>query len=172
MWSQAVYFFKPQCPYLQNDSVVINLQDFWGFKDSMESVKFGAWYMVGTLPSTLDSLVTSLLNQGKLRHREVKGIWSRQSQVGSPQILVSEAVCFQCPGTQSWGNLDLLRVHHEMRQGNFQVDPLWLFLGFCLPGENSEVSGVSSCTDPEPARRKRSLPLTHSLSVHITGALT
>lgn len=167
-----MYFFKPQCPYLQNDSVVINLQDFWGFKDSMESVKFGAWCMVGTLPSTLDSLVTSLLNQGKLRHREVKGIWSRQSQVGSPQILVSEAVCFQCPGIQSWGNLDLLRVHHEMRQGNFQVDPLWLFLGFCLPGENSEVSGVSSCTDPEPARRKRSLPLTHSLSVHITGALT
>ena len=37
-------------------------------------LSLGAWYMVGTLPSTLDSLVTSLLNQGKLRHREVKGI--------------------------------------------------------------------------------------------------
>ena len=121
----------------------------------MESAKFSAWYMVGTLPSTLDTLVPSLLNQGKLRHREVKGTWSRQSRAWNPQILVFEAVCFHCPGTQRWGNLDLLRVHHEMSPRNWQVDPLWLFLGSCLPGETSEVNQGTPCTDPEPARRKR-----------------
>lgn len=87
----------------------------------------------------------------------------------NPQILVFKAVCFHRPGTRRWGNLDLLRVLHEMSQRNWQVDPLWRFPGSCLPGVTSEVHQGTSCTDPEPARRKRRN--LYLLSVHVTDAL-
>ena len=57
--------FPKLFPYLWNDSVIINLQEFWGFKDSMKSIKSSAWYMVGSLTSQLQPIPPLEGNPGR-----------------------------------------------------------------------------------------------------------
>lgn len=63
-WSQAIYFPESPNPHLQSDSMAIILQGSCDDqrRENIDSASFGVWYVMGTLPSTLNVPVPSLLN--------------------------------------------------------------------------------------------------------------